>query len=436
MTNKDIFRELGALEPELIVKADPEAGTATNRPARLPIYKKAIAGAAALLLAISLVALNFEAVSAAARRLFSFIPGVGIQMELDGTAYAYQAITKEIDSETRNAKILSATYADGELSAVIQYQNKEGRSEEVALRLYKDGTPAEADIRWSIGSEHALASLTVPTDAPAEDDLFEIEFEGFSERLSFSMRACERYDELCEIGPTAVQNGIAITATAERQGNELTVWCYETRTPEATKDKLISMGIPAAGNWSAKHRDDDIFTKADLQPSSFMQRYMESESGRLTESTGFQVKHRGVYEMAETDTTATLHIPYLAMRRDEQVKTVLTLPSEYTRIETDIAVETSLGNIRITAIEREEYKAKQDRIHLQISFENKSETECMYALSHVLQATNQNKGSTSDESRLQSIYFSVDKGASEHELIIDSIYYYLMGEYEIPLDIQ
>ncbi|HBN86424.1 MAG TPA: hypothetical protein DDZ89_21610, partial [Clostridiales bacterium] len=81
--------------------------------------------------------------------------------------------------------------------------------------------------------------------APKSDDIYEIAVTGFSERLSFKMTSCRDYDDIVRIGPTDVQNGISITATANRIDNQLLVWCYPFKTANTTKDTIVGYGIPA-----------------------------------------------------------------------------------------------------------------------------------------------------------------------------------------------
>ncbi len=432
MTSKDILKELGHIDPNWIEKADPDKANEPTenkhgfkifgKPRRAwPIPKKlavCIASFALILCVMSVI--GFGNVYAAVRNFFSLIPGVGIEtIREENLIYTYETTRGTITSGEQYAKILRASFTKGTLGATVLV-NKGISSEDI--RLFINGKryqtdPQNTSYMLAYSSDSSMLEIALSVETPTADDLYEIEVSGFEDRLAFTMKPCETYEDLCEIGPTVTKNGIALTVTAERTEEELVVWCYETRFEDAPNDHLANIGKPSNGSYE-------------------LQRYLETENGTVYEKhEGWQLKGRIVYELSEQDESAVLCIPYLAMLRDESGCYKLDLPKTYTTVKTDYTEKTSLGTIKITSIERTPDEDNKDRIRLTFDYENKYENQAIYG---ILYSTEDNIAAyycDSTSGTMEYIDIWVDKEETKTTLSFDGIYYYLTDEYRFELDL-
>ncbi len=412
MTGKDIFEELGGIDPEMVLDAAP-----TQR-IQFPRRIAAIAASLAVIFCL-LWGIGFENVYAGVRELFSFIPGVGIREE-QGAVYAWEPATGRLENEGMTAQILQACYMDGMLSVTVEVDGMALWGEDFSFYVNGAAQPLHDGDSFfyslATASDGSMLAFDIPMEAPKEQDLFEIEIRGFHGRLAFTLTPCKTYEQLQEIGPTVTKNGISLTATANRFGNELVVWCYDTRWNSATQDTLMGIGQP-------------INSAYDLL------RYIETESGHIQDvGSGWRLRNRMVFQLQEGDKTAVLHVPYLAMYRQEKARATLRLPD--TKSTPNIAIETSLGTIRVESMERFPEGENKDRIRILLAYDNQSEQERMYSIGYQISGglTDYFSVTTSDGT-MQELNVIVDKNAASIKLQISGIYYYLMEEYVIPLEI-
>ncbi len=424
MKSQDIFLELGNIDPQLVADAAP--GLQQSIPLRRrPVFKRLVACAASVLLILGGLSLvGFDNVSAAMQQLFSFIPGVGIE-PAGSVIYTFQPITEKLENGDDSARVLRATYADGGLSVTVHIDGRPIYSDQ--FRFYQNGTQIDLQnnespyYSYATSSDSAMIDFRIPMDAPAKEDRFEVEIDGFGGVLAFTMTPCQTVEELREIGPTMTLNGISVTATAHRNDNELVVWCYETRDDSATDDLLCGFGIPGNG-------------------SNVLMKYVETESGKLQNSaSGFVLTNRSVYQLEDTDVTAVLHIPYLSMYRDEEKNVNIKLPDSYGTAESGAKIETSLGKIKIVSIEREpsEEAAGKDAIRIKFDYENIRDSQRITNFSYQIEGDNTNyMVYDPEEGEARYIMVTVEKDAQMLKLSIQGIEYNLMGEYVLELDIQ
>ncbi len=412
MTNKDIFRELGGIEPEMVLDAAPKQRI------QFPHRFAGIAASLAVILCL-LWSIGFDNVYAGMRELFSFIPGVGIREE-QGTVYAWESSSGKLDNEGMTAQILQASYIDDLLSVTVEVDGMALLGEDFSFYINGTVQPLHNGDSYyyslSTASDCSMLTFEVPMAPPKEEDLFEIEIRGFHGRLAFTLTPCKTYEQLQEIGPTVTKNGISLTATANRFGNELVVWCYDTRWDSATQDALAGIGQPVNSGHS-------------------LLRYIETESGHIQDTgSGWSLRNRMKFQLQDGDQTAILHIPYLAMHRQEQ--TNVTLPLPQTQSAPNIPIETSLGTIRVVSMERFPERENRDRICIRLAYDNKNELERMYSFSYQISGGISDYITvTTSDGTVQELTVIVDKNAASIKLQISGIYYYLMDEYVIPLEI-
>jgi hypothetical protein len=265
-----------------------------------------------------------------------------------------------------------------------------------------------------------MLNFSYESDAPASDDVYEIAVTGFTQRLSFRMIPCIDYEDIKQIGPTALQNGISVTTTAHRIDDKLIVWLYPFRVSGAGKDRIIGYGQSINGS----------FVK---------ERFIETESGRITTNhSGWSLSERLIFDMNESDTNATLHIPYLTMYREERGRLRANLPNSYTTISSDVSVKTTLGMINVREISREacEHDSTKDVVRLYFDFVSNDENMTLYSFDYDLTGFKGYSNFDGESGKREYLAVYVGKNDSRVSLNITGLYYYLFGEYVIPLDIQ
>ncbi len=397
---------------------------------RLYLYKRLAACAVAFAVILtSLSVAGFDNVAAAISKIFTFLPGVGIVERSSAPLYTIDPIIGKIEAQNAKAAIVRAIYADGCLSVIVSVSGKDiNRCDFI---MYINENPLDfnneiiSDNESSCmvkSSDLSMLHLSFKTAEPSDSDLYEIAVTGFSERLSFKMAACRDYDDLKQIGPTDTQNGISVTTTANSIDDKLIIWCYPFYTAGTTHDSIVGYGNAVNAAWTKK-------------------KYIETEKSVLYENgPELYITGRLVFDKLEKDQTAVLHIPYLAMLRKEKKKLRVTLPEGYSTVTSDASVKCSLGTIRITEINRAPsvYTGGKDTIRLKFAFDSNDDNKMLNSFD--FQIIDQDD-TTSFECNEQSgclSYIETDVERDETKLHVDisGLYYYLLGEYVIPLDIQ
>lgn len=380
------------------------------------------ATAAAVVFA-SLSIVGFDNVAIAFRRIFTFIPGVGIVENNKDLVYTTAPIVSEVETLGANARLVSAVYAQGRLAVTVKVVGKDVFYDDFLLFI----NGAQEDY-WKEGvsslgkaSDSALLTFSMESPGPKADDLYEIKVNGFPNQLAFKMVPCLEYEDFKKIGPGDIHNGISVTATAHRVGDRLIVWCYPFQIDGGTGDPIVGYGVPGFG-------------------ANFQRRFIETESGPIyDEEEGFVLRNEIVFTMGAADKTAVLHLPYLSMAREEKHTLNISLPKDHGAVPQDITVDCSLGKIKIWEIERLSAESSgKDTVLLKFKFENDNPAKELY--SFTIKPTKQTESvwSTfaSEEGRLDYLGLIAEEGLDSIELEITGLEYYLIGEYIIPLDIK
>jgi hypothetical protein len=355
--------------------------------------------------------------------LFTFIPGFGIVESDNSAIYAMESITGRVNAESNQAEIISAVYMDGHLNVTVTVKGKAlyHNDFEFLINGNKADIFADNPMSLAVSSDSTMLNFSYEVDEPTVNDLFEIAISGFSEHLSFKMIPCLDYDDISKIGPTEIQNNISITATADRIDNELIVWCYPFRLADSVKDRIIGIGVPMNVGWNTEHT------------------HIATSSGKIfDESSGWVINERFVFEMPEQEQAATLHIPFLTMFREENKQLRLNLPKSYGTQESVVALNTSLGMVRITEIKREqsEYDSDKDTVWIRLEYDSKDDNMRLYKFNlDVKSGFGYAIHSHETNGTVEYIEVIVGKNDNRISLDINGLYYYLMGEYQIELDI-
>lgn len=383
----------------------------------------AVCAAAFVMVFAVLGAVGFDTVAAALGKLFTFIPGVAIAEKTDTTIYTYDPMVAQIKSQTAKANIVSAVYANGYLNVTVEVEGRAIYSD--GFVFYVDQKPVNADdaeCLLAVSTDSTILDFSYETAVPADDDIFEVDVAGFAQRLSFKMIPCRDYDDQIKIGPTDTQNGISITATANRIDNQLVVWCYPFRMANATNDFILGYGEPSFGSFNTM-------------------KYVNTESGQIYgNAAGWQIRGRTIFNLPEDDQTATLHIPYLSMLRSEKKRLGVEIPQSYTTVDSNVAVQCSLGTIRVTEIKREPnaHETDKDTIMIKFTFDSNESNMILNSFNFEIVGEHLSNAMHFNEETgcLEYLEIYVEKDAKKVALRITDLHYYLLGEYVIPLDVQ
>ena len=140
------------------------------------------------------------------------------------------------------------------------------------------------------------------------------------------------------------------------------------------------------------------------------------------------------------DQTATLHIPYLTMLREEKGKLDVALPSDYGTVDSDVSVETSLGTIRVVEIERKPLDNETDSDEVMLKFEyisiDSNKRLCSFSFNIAGGNTSAYSVSNGETGIMEHLGMTVERNVDKISINISDLYYYMFGEYVIPLDIK
>ncbi len=381
----------------------------------------AICGAAVAAVIISFAVIGFDKVAASISKIFTFIPGYGISKGGEESVYTAETIVGSISSGGAEAVLLNAMYSDGVLSATVSV---EGKNLEVLdredVKLFIDGTEAaDGSVNGSVAWNGDSVMIGIGCEVKNRgQSVYEFRIKGFDGGISFRLVPCESYEKLSEIGPTDIRNGISVTAVPQKIGSSLYVWCYPNMG--GNTDHILGYGVAVNSAWNE-------------------QRYLEAGGEKFfTQEYGWVLTHRLGFTVPEDLRSAVLHIPYLSMSRDEKIRLKIKLPENYGKTPCDYELECSLGKIKITEIERQEASegsGAKDCIMLRVEFQNNDENRRLYFFDF-----SSSDGfayhTNSENGCLEYMELEADKDRKELELDIRSLNYYLMGEYEMEIELE
>ena len=278
MNKEDLFNELGNIDPKYIEEAETsaEAIRKNMRYAR----KKWIALAAAFIIMIG-AASRFEAVQAAIKKMFTFIPGVGIEETTGDSTRPNPEVLYSMDGDP-------VSLTDGNISVTLQNAYISSYSVDIVYRVKLDFMPENAvylskEEMQELLDENGVSSFmkikdyagldsfnytfidivpTVTVDGVQYSDLqtygggsindmtCTVRISGIKDALekygqnipvtlsigdlSFDIgfKPIETYDSIDEIGPTAMHNGISLTVVPRWDGDTLYVKFYSLNYSE------------------------------------------------------------------------------------------------------------------------------------------------------------------------------------------------------------
>ncbi len=433
------------------------------------------------------------------KSLFTYVPGVGItevtvpkQDPTQDAPEIFDVVTPgeflfpsylagvdticAADDSGDKARLIRTDYADGMIRLLVECDNRSVSPR--AFSLYVNGkalhygekgmsfSTFNFSVRPADSSQneyYTMMAVSYKMPEPAHGDRFEVSIEGYEGRLSTTSVLYTTFEQLEDIGPTVEKNGISLTVTSEWVDDMLVVWTTPfIRDPENT-DTITNYGRPAYGIaqffndhavvWNeiqAAAGDPEALDRLNQELESYIpcihvlsrdvsvptRPYRYSPQFNNLEEIGYDR-----YSLPTNAETATLTIPYIAMRRDEAYTVDIPLPSEYGTENTDQVIHTTLGEIRIVSVTRAAGEAGKDEISCTVELESAADKMYFYNFQYEVIAgetgKNINAGDGRDHKTLrpQIISFDVDPSETTVTLDITALDYFLMDEYTFDLDL-
>lgn len=266
MNKEDFYNELGNIDPEYIEEA--ELSAQPSKKVFKMSAKKWIAAAAAFIIMAG-AASTSEAVQAAIKKMFTFIPGIGIEESTESTSPSNPEIlySMEGDPVTKSNDLMSVTLENAYVSSYsvdIVYRIKLNfipddfvSPEEMQKILDENGVSSYIEV-WDTeglggytfldvnpevtvnGKTYSdlqnycggsVNDMTYTVRAVSEDiaelgENLPVTFKIGDLSFDIKFKPIETYDTVDEIGPTAMHNGISVTAVPRWDNDILYIKFY------------------------------------------------------------------------------------------------------------------------------------------------------------------------------------------------------------------
>lgn len=355
MNKEDLFNELGNISPEYIEEAEVSAESVRKslRAAR----KRWIAAVAAFVVMVGAAASQSEAVQAAIKKMFTFIPGVGIEETTEENVVKPTILySMDGDPVTKSNDLMSVTLENAYMSSYgvdIVYRIKLNfipdallSRDEMQKLLDEKGVSSYIELRDTIKGfgQYTFVDVkpTVTVNGVTYSDLQnygggsvddmtytisvisdEIKEYGCDTPVTFSIgdlsfdlafKPIETYDTIEEIGPTAIHNGISVTAVPRWDGDTLYIKFYSLNYSEF--DQVYG--------YTAYNGEERILPYIVIDGQSIPAEY---EGGDGTEYY-FDLSSFSLTE--EQKASIELHAPVINVRNDENTVIEFTVNSDGT----------------------------------------------------------------------------------------------------------
>lgn len=388
MKKEDFYKELGNIDPEYIEEAENSTQTVRNsfRAAR----KKWLAAAAAFIIMIG-AASQSEAVQAAIKKMFTFIPGISIE---ETTTSSNPEVLYSLDGDpvTKSNDLMSVTLQNAyisDYSVDIVYRIKlnfipDGlvSKEEMQKILDEKGVSSYIEVRDTEGfggytfldvnpkvtvNGAAFTDLQNYGGGSVDDMTYTVRISGISEDiqkfgeslpvtlnvgdLSFDLKfkPIETYESINEIGPTAMHNGISVTAVPRWDEDILYVKFYSLNYSDFNQ-------VYGFIGYEAENRILPYIVLGDKKVPA------EYESGDGTEFY-FDLSSYGLTDQQKAD--IELHAPVVIVRNDENTVIEFDVKSDGT---IDHPSKVKLSQSELTISDMKVSKEKDWESGIEISF--------------------------------------------------------------------
>ena len=406
------------------------------------IRKIALVGFALTLISIITISTNVGGVNASIRKLFAFIPGVGIVKNDDsGILYYMKGDAQTKDNSNYEVK-LNYIYASKDSvritwEFILKSTSDLPIDEKPSLKA-KLGTDEYPYVKLVIGDKiyergSSLFSgvTTCETWITVKDatwnltDVYQIIFGDIS--FEFSLQNYEIYKQTEDIGPTQRLNDISITAIPEWKENSVLISLYDLNFSEF--DSIDGYKNPLS-------KDPPYLTIGDT--------IIKREKINLDRGVGIMVYNLSGIELTEEmKTTAVIHIPRIKVKKKEDQKIGISIAKDGSYHASTKSVQFSNSTMNIISVEKatkvEQYKDFENCLKLTLKFDYNMENLELENFSNLVLSDGKVKklawSCEYDENTGYYILYIQDyAGASKIKSItFGELSYYINDEYQINL---
>lgn len=322
---------------------------------KTPLFKKLIAVAASIAIVFSIFTTDY--VKATIKKLFKYIPGINQTIEDEGDIYILNKPVKVSDGNSY-IKLLSVVIDTEKQFIYVGIRGNNNKCKKASVR-FKNGKEYGLPM-YSIagGGEEWVGNFSYDSKFHGNKNTPFVynEYDGISiiiddnKAMTFNVKLvkADSYKSYEELGPTALKNGLSITAIPAIEGKELKL---NLLTPHINNQGVEDYGL----------RPD--YTDA---PDGYRYGGLLAERITLKDKKGNTIKGRGLnsyapplgefyFNISESkDKEFKLTIPYIKMRYDVDKDVKIKLPKLGEKLEYNNIVDLNGYKLNITSVERPE----------------------------------------------------------------------------------
>ena len=446
------------LDSDMNIAIDPKAmkriknsvfqKTGLKNKKKIYISRKLIACIAAFAIIISsLSIISFDNVGAAISSIFSFIPGVGIIENNDSIEYV---LSKSASAENNDVvfNLNNAVATKESITVMFSIKRKNYTDEQLYKdkqaeweRLQKGGTLARRKVNLyagnvkyteysgSTGGGGQTDTSTFSYSIKAEDinmnTTYKLEYEEYNLSVEFKLKRYNSYNALEEIGSTAYNNDISITAVP-------------TFTDGKVEVNLYTINKSGYNLYSFYKTFDKGYLNNDL--------HLETDSGTkaYTLPDGYGgVNGKFLFDIQPNDKNFTLKIPYITVQSNEARNITLKIPKDGEKIIVNQKVEFKDCTMTIVDVEKtlSQHIGEFGELKMTIKYDNKSKnkimTRCEFLRTNFFGTASGGSwsGDLDENDIFTTVYYALEKDEnSKLRLKIYNPVYYLTDEYTLKFD--
>jgi len=401
--------------------------------------------AAAIILVTSLSIIGIDNVKAAIQQVFSFIPGYGI-VENDDEINYILSDTVSAENETAILTLNNAIATKDNITVMFTIERK-NYSE---VQLIKDKQKEWEQLQKSdklvqpvvvlstdennytehVGGTSSGGTLdtsnftyTLKPNEINKDMKYKLIYQDFNLSLEFKLKDYQTYSDLNEIGATAYNNNISLTAVPNFDGDHVEVTLYPINKSQYSIDSFNKIYYGYQGN--------------DLN--------LETNSGTKSYSIpeGFNDNNpKYIFEVNASDTNFTLNIPYIVVQSDEYKNISLPIPKDDQVINVNKKVEFKDATMTIVSVKKvNTVTDENDSLMLKLRFDNKQSNLIMCSaqynrINFLGSVMSGGYSSVLDTNDLEStVYIDLEKGdKGSLRLKISDPLYYMTDGFKLKFD--
>jgi hypothetical protein len=408
------------------------------------LFKKFVACAAAFaILLSSFYMIGFDHVAAAMSKIFSFIPGVGIMEDNDTIEYI---LSKPASAENNDIVIHlnHAVATSDSITVMFSIERKNYTDEQLYkdkqeewARLQKDGALSHSKVNLYAGNvkyteysgftgsggqtETSTFSYSMKVEDVTLNTTYRLELEEYNVSVDFKLKRYDSYDALEEIGSTAYNNDISITAVPAFTDGKVEVDLYS---------------INKSGFYlESYNKTNNGYLCKDLQ--------LETDSGIKTYiiPDGYGgANGKFIFDIQPGDKNFTLKIPYITVHSSEAKNITLKIPKDGEKITVNKRIEFNDCTMILVDVEKTLPQNMDEfgELKITIKYDNHAKNKIMARFGMMrtdffgTPMSGSWSGSLDENDILTTVYYTLEKNdGSKLRLKISNPVYYLTDGYTL-----